>query len=383
MKTNQKTYVEIDSAALRKNAAQFRSLLKPDTRLMAVVKANAYGHGMIDVARTLKNDVDWLGVDSIDDALALHRARIRLPILILGYTPLVRLADAIRIGARQTVYNIETIKALATIAKNMRRRIPVHMKVETGLYRQGVLERDLDAVLTYLQSSQHLFLEGVSMHFANIEDTTDHRFAKQQLATYERIIRRIESRVGAIPYKHTAATAATMLMPETHGNLVRVGIGMYGLWPSRETKVSLIERGQEKLRLHPVLTWKSIVAQIKDVPAGEGVGYGLTETVQRKTKIAIIPVGYWDGYDRKLSSVGNVLIRGHRCKVIGRVAMNMIIVDVSHIRQIKLEDEVILLGKQGSETITAEELAQKIGTINYEVVTRINPLIVRRIITNS
>ncbi|MBI4262255.1 alanine racemase, partial [Candidatus Uhrbacteria bacterium] len=156
-----------------------------------------------------------------------------------------------------------------------------------------------------------------------------------------------------------------------------VGIGMYGLWPSRETKVSLIERGQVKLRLHPVLTWKSMVAQVKDVPAGEGVGYGLTETVQRKTKIAIIPVGYWDGYDRKLSSVGNVLIRGHRCKVLGRVAMNMIIVDVSHIRNIRLEDEVVLLGKQGSEVVTAEELAQKIGTINYEIVTRINPLIPR------
>jgi len=222
-------------------------------------------------------------------------------------------------------------------------------------------------------------IEGIYTHYANIEDTTNHSYARQQLKRFKEAIELLKKNGIKIPLKHTACSAAVILFPETYFDMVRLGISMYGLWPSPETFVSAKEKSR-KLNLEPALTWKTKIAQIKQIKAGTPISYGLTERVSQDSKIAVLPIGYWDGYDRKLSGIGNVLIRGRRCKVLGRVCMNMIIVDVSHISDVKLEDEVVLLGKQESEEITADELAQKIGTINYEVVTRINPLIPRIVI---
>lgn len=367
-----KTWVEINKKALQNNISQFQKLIGSKIKLMAVVKANAYGHGLTGVAKiAARSGVDWLGVDSVDEAIEIRKAGIKAPILIMGYTLLSRLEDVIKHDFRQVVYNKETIERL--------RQGKAHLKVETGTSRQGVGKEELLKLAKFIKKYPQIEIEGIYTHYANIEDTTDHSYAQQQLKRFREAVSLLEKNNIKIPIKHTACSAAVILFPETYFNMVRLGISMYGLWPSKETFISAREMGR-KINLEPVLAWKTIVAQIKNIKAGTPISYGLTERASQDSKIAILPVGYWDGYDRKLSGIANVLIRGKRCKVLGRVCMNMIMVDISHVPDVKLEDAVVLLGKQAGEQITAEELAQKIGTISYEVVTRINPLIPRIIV---
>jgi len=374
-----KTWIEINKKALQNNIQQFQKLIGDKVKLMAVVKANAYGHGLIEVAKiATESDVDWLGVDSIDEAIKLKKAGIKTPILILGYTLLSRLKDVVKYDLRQVVYNKETVQGLALNNKKAK-PLKIHLKIETGTSRQGLEKEELLELAKFINKFPNIEIEGTHTHYANIEDTTNHSYARQQLKRFKEAIELLEKNGIKIPLKHTACSAAVILFPETYFDMVRLGISMYGLWPSPETFVSAKEKNR-KLNLEPALTWKTKIAQIKQIKAGTPISYGLTERVSQDSKIAVLPIGYWDGYDRKLSGVGNVLIRGKRCKVLGRICMNMIIVDVSHIPDIKLEDEVVLLGKQGQEEILADELAQKIGTINYEVVTRINPLIPRIVI---
>ena len=352
---------------------------------MAVVKANAYGHGLVEVAKiAIESGVLWLGVDSIDEAVELRKTGIDTPILILGYTLLSRLEDVVKYDLRQVVYNRETIEKLKSLASKNKEtklfnKIKVHLKVETGTSRQGLEKEELLELAKFIKKHSQIEIEGAHTHYANIEDTTDHSYAQQQLQRFKQAVELLEKKGIKIPIKHTACSAAVILFPETYFSLVRVGISMYGLWSSKETFVSAQEKKRE-IKLEPVLTWKTKVAQIKKIKAGTPISYGLTEKTSQDSKIAVLPVGYWDGYDRKLSGIANVLIKGKRCKMLGRVCMNMIMVDVSHILDIKLEDEVVLLGAQGSEKIIVDELAQKIGTINYEVVTRINPLIPRIVV---
>jgi alanine racemase len=370
-----KTWVEINKKALKSNITQFQKLIGK-TNLMAIVKANAYGHGLVETTNVLNNNgVKHFGVDSIDEAIKLKKAGINSPILILGYTLKSRLKDVVRYGFRQVVYNKETVAILGKLNKN----IKIHLKVETGTFRQGIDKNQILNFIKFIKKFTKIEIEGVYTHFANIEDTTNHDYANKQLNKFKEIIGLLEKNNIHVPIKHIACTAATMLFSETHFDLVRVGIGIYGLWPSRETIVSA-KNERKKIVLNPVLTWKTKIAQIKNVKAGTSIGYGLTEKISKNSKIAIIPVGYYDGYDRKLSGTGNVLVRNKRCRILGRICMNMTIIDVSYVSNVKIEDEVVLLGKQGKEQITAEELAQKIGSINYEIVTRINPLIPRIIV---
>jgi alanine racemase len=380
-----KTWLEISKDNILHNLKEFRRILGKDVKIMAVVKSNAYGHGLAEMAGILKDkgvgpldkpedDKLWLGVDSIDEAIILKKTGVEAPILILGYTELSGLKDAVEGKFRLTVYNKEAITALGKLQKPAK----VHLKIETGTTRQGINENEILGFIEYARKFKNIEIEGLSTHFANIEDTTDHAYAKKQLARFESVITlltrgTLDSTVkGApchIPIKHVACSAAAILFKETHFNMARIGIGMYGMWSSKETFVS----AKHKLKLKPALTWKTIIAQIKKVKKGTPVSYGLTEKVSRDSLIAVLPIGYYDGLDRGLSSIGNVLVRGKRCKILGRICMNMCMVDVTDVKNVKLEDEVVLLGRQGREEITAEELAGKLGTINYEVVTRINP----------
>ncbi len=370
---------------------------------MSVVKSNAYGHGLVEVAKILNKKlvgVDWFGVDSIDEALLLKQVGIKKPILILGYIPLNQLKEAVKNNFRFVVYNYETVKALTKISSSTRLarsgnkkilpepvegNINIHIKVETGTSRQGIGEDKILNFAKFIQKHKNIKIEGIYTHFANIEDTTDHSYAEKQLGKFKKIIKLLKKNGVEIPIKHSACSAATILFPETHFNMVRVGIAQYGLWPSKETFVSAGALGGRtpfgvRPLLKPVLTWKTIIAQIKNVKKGTAISYGLTEKVNRDSKIAVLPIGYWDGFDRGMSSIGNVLIKGKRCKVLGRVCMNMCVVDVTDVPNVKLEDEAVIVGKQGREQISAEEFAAKLGTINYEVATRINPLIKRKII---
>lgn len=372
-----KTWVEINKKALQNNIRQFRKLIGNKVDLMAVVKSNAYGHGLVEVAKiAMKSGAAWLGVDSIDEAIELQKAGIKTPILILGYTLLSWLEEVVKYDLRQVVYNKETVRELVRQTAKNKRQVKIHLKVETGTSRQGLEKEELLKLAKFIKKYPQIEIEGIYTHYANIEDTTDHSYARMQLKKFKQAVELLEKNGIKIPIKHTACSAATILFPETYFDMVRLGISMYGLWPSKEIFISAREKNR-KVKLEPVLTWKTRVAQIKKIKAGMPISYGLTERASRNLKIAVLPIGYFDGYDRKISGIGNVLIKGKRCKVLGRVCMNMMMVDVSHIKNIKLEDEVVILGKQGSETISVDELAQKIGTINYEVVTRINPLIPR------
>jgi alanine racemase len=347
---------------------------------MAVVKANAYGHGLKEVAPIVnQNGADWLGVNSLEEGMALRQLRIRKPILILGCLPLEQIKEAIKNNLSLVVYNQETIKRANLVAARQKKKAKVHLKIETGTYRQGIKLDDLKDFSQFCLRKENIVIEGTYTHYANIEDTLDHTFALNQLKKFKKAVKMINQINNQKPLCHTACSAAIILYPKTYFNLVRLGISLYGLWPSNEVKV-LANRSRKKIELKPVLKWKSIIAQVKEVAKGETIGYGRSTKANRKMKIAVLPVGYWDGYDRKLSNSGQVLIKGQYAPVVGRICMNMMMVDVSGIKDSQPEEEVILIGKQGENEITAEELAEKMGTINYEVVTRINPLIPRKVV---
>lgn len=372
--------VEISRRALAHNIREFRRLIGPRRKFLAVVKANAYGHGLVEVAGMAAGEgVDWFGVNSVDEGAALRRAGVEAPILVLGYTPLASLEEAVAAGLRLTVYNKETVDRLAGLAARMRKTVRLHVKLETGTWRQGVAPRDLAAFVRGIRRRPGLVVEGLSSHFANIEDTTKHDYPRRQLETYRAACRALEAGGPRVPLKHMSCTAATILFPEPGFNLARVGIGLYGLWPSKETFLSCLLDKKAPLALEPVLSWKARIAQIKKVPAGADIGYGGTYRTTRPTALAVIPVGYFDGYDRGLSNAAHVLVKGRRAPVRGRVAMDFFMADVTDIPGLALEDEVTLLGADGRERITAEDLASLAGTISYEILARINPL-VRRVI---
>lgn len=369
------SWVEIDAARLRSNVEAFRTLAGPGTALMIVVKANAYGHGLDVVAPVVAEKADWLGVNCVDEALAITRLGVRKPVAILGHTPIDRIEDVVRGGYRQVLYRLDAATALSETAKKLNTTAKVHLKIETGTNRQGIAASGLAAFAGELQKLTAIEVEGAYTHFANIEDTLDPSFAQSQLQRFQET-RAALDRAGIRPTCiHASATAGALLYPEMDFDMVRVGIGAYGIWPSRETQVAARERGR-RVALAPVLTWKTRVVQVKEVHAGDYVGYGLTYRARRPMKLAVLPTGYYDGYDRKLSNSGHALIHGQPVPVVGRVAMNMTMLDVTD-ADAEPDDEVVLLGRQGSSEIRAEELAEKIGTIPYEVVARINPLIPR------
>ena len=373
--------VEIGRSALVHNIREFRRLIGPRRRFLAVVKANAYGHGILEIAGiAVEKGVDWLGVNSVEEGAALRREGIAVPVLVLGYAPFASLEEAVVRDLRLTVYNRETVARLAVLAGRLRKTVRVHVKLETGTWRQGVAAKDLAAFVRDIRKRPGVVAEGLSSHFANIEDTTKHDYPRRQLEVYRTACRGLESAGLRVPIKHMSCTASTILFPEPGFNLARVGIGLYGLWPSKETYLSCLLDRKEPLSLEPVLSWKARIAQIKKVPAGADIGYGCTYRTTRPTVLAVIPVGYFDGYDRGLSNTAHVLVKGRRAPVRGRVAMDFLMADVTDVPGLKLEDEVTLLGADGRERITAEDLASLAGTISYEILARINPLIPRVIV---
>jgi alanine racemase len=374
------TWVEISRTALANNIRRFRAIIGEKTILCPCVKSNAYGHGLVDTAGIFINaGADWLSVNALYEARLLRSAGITAPLYILGYVPAEGIREALELDCRLVVYNSETIEAVEAFAQTCGKRAKVHIKVETGSNRQGVWPEDLPGFARHITACPHIELEGLATHFANIEDTTDHSYAEQQLARFEKAARSLDEAGIPVPIKHCANSAATILFPKTHFQMVRVGISGYGMWPSNETYVSHVKERKNNFRLLPALTWKARIVQIKQIPAGEYIGYGCTYKTSHETRLAIVPVGYYDGYDRGITS-GYVLVRGRRAAIRGRICMNILMIEVTDIPEAALEDEVILIGRSGDETIFAEQFAQWAGTINYEVTTRINDRIPRVVV---
>lgn len=396
------TWVEINKSNLIHNIKTFRRLSGQQVILAPCVKANAYGHGLIETSKIISGaGTDWLCVNALFEASALRAAGIKIPIYILGYVMIKELKEAVRLGCRLVVYNKESVVGLAKAARKLRCKARIHVKIETGNNRQGILMDEVLDFAKFVRRFPEIELEGVSTHFANIEDTLDPSYAMLQLCNFEKAIRTLAATGFDVPIKHCANSAATMLHPETHFNMVRPGIAVYGLWPSEEVrnKVEKLDcaskptykstddsvgdsTNKRDITLKPVLSWKTRVAQIKEVQKGSYIGYGCTFRAPRRTKLAILPVGYYDGYDRGFSNKSHVLLRGARAPLRGRVCMNIIMTDVTDIPNVSLEDTATLIGKDGREEITAEELASLIGTINYEITTRINEKIPRVVTTN-
>ncbi|MBI4917761.1 MAG: alanine racemase [Acidobacteria bacterium] len=368
------TWIEVSAAALRNNLQLFRSLLTPGTALLAVVKANGYGHGLEHVARTCAGaGVEMLGVHGAAEVLALRRAGLELPVLVMGYLTATQVEQVVDPGVHVLVSSRRVLDVLGAHAARHGSSLAVHLKVDTGTHRQGVTP---DEAVHLAREATRLGLRvaGVATHFANIEDTTDHSYARGQLDRFRAAVAAVEEAVGPVPHVHAACSAAALLFREADFSMARVGISLYGHWPSKETHLSwLLAHGRDGVKLEPALSWRVVVGQVKDVPRGSPIGYGLTFRPTRASRIAVLPVGYADGYPRSLSNRASVLLRGCRAPVVGRVCMDIVMVDVTDVPGVAEGDVATLIGRDGEEWVTAEELAELAGTINYEVLARLSP----------
>lgn len=375
---HQKVWVEISKSALLHNVKQIQRIVKP-CGVMAVVKSNAYGHGIKEVAKIVQKNVEWFVVDSLVEAIELRSSGIQNRLLVIGYIDPADVSLCAKHRISFVMYDRKMLAAIASDRKAKKGSYRIHLKIETGTTRQGLQGKELIAFASEVSAVPSAIIEGAYTHYANIEDTIDPAYAMAQLARFEEEIQALKKAGSTPSVVHTAASAAAILYKETRFDSIRLGIALYGHWPSREVQIVSKQRGIQ-LDLKPVLTWKTRVAQVKTVNPGTPVSYGLTERLQRKSKIAVLPVGYWDGYDRGLSSVGQVLIRGRLCKIVGRICMNMMMVDVTDVPGVSAHDEVVLIGSMKKQSVTAEEISAKIGSIQYEILTRINPMIKRIVV---
>jgi alanine racemase len=370
------TEVSISKQNLLHNLAQFRKVLGK-TKFMAVVKSNAYGHGVSAVSKIAENHVDSFGTANGTEALALREYGIKKPILVLNYYGTDQIKDLIAKNISLVVYDLSQAQIISAAAKKLKKKAVIHIKVGTGLSRLGVKAYDAATFINRVLKLPNINIEGMFSHFAASED--DPTFTKIQLGHFEKIIEDLKKNSIFIPVKHIACTSSALAFPETRYDMARIGLGIYGL-ESYKTIHSQVVKSNPGFSLKPVLTWKAKILAVKDLPIGAYIGYGRTFKTQRKTKLAILPVGYFEGYDRSLSNLSEVLVSGKRCKVRGRVYMNLLSVDVTGVKNVKAGDTAVLLGRQSREEISADELAQIAGTINYEIVTRINPVIPRVVV---
>ncbi len=361
-------WVEVDLKAIAHNIRELRRITNPKARIMAVVKANAYGHGMIEVARqSLENGAEALGIANIEEGIQLRKAGIDAPVLIFGYTSPVHAKKLIEFDLTQTVYSYETSRALSEAVAAYGKKIKVHIKVDTGMGRLGLLRGIKDNSLSEVESISRLpmlELEGIYTHFATA-DKSDRSYAGKQFEIFMDFLNQLRIAGLEIPVTHAANSAAIINMPETHLDMVRAGISIYGLYTSEEVDRSII-------KLKPAMELKTKIIHLKKVPAGFKVSYGTTYETEKPTTIATVSIGYADGLNRLLSSKGRMLVcGGQSAPIVGRVCMDMTMLDVGKIPEIAIGEEVVVFGKQGNASISVDEIASTINTINYEVVSTI------------
>lgn len=371
-----KTHIELNKANLLHNLKVFKETTRK--KVMFVVKANAYGHGLPEIIEISKDlpYVDYYAVDALPEALVIRSRQQKKPVLILGWSDRAELTEIIANGFETVIPSLEQLKLAREIAKKSNHKAFIHLKLETGTNRLGLEPEKIIPLLKGFPDP-HMELSGIYSHFANIEDTTDPTFARQQLSVFNQVLAYLPP--GRI-LKHFSSSASSLLFPKTYFDIVRVGISAYGYWPSRQTHALYLEKNRKQVVFKPVLSWHAKVAQVKQIKKGSAIGYGLSYRTYNKVKIIVVPVGYYDGYDRKLSNVSQVLVNGVKAPVRGRICMDMFMVDVSHIKNVNVGDRVIILGEENHERVHADTLAELAGTINYEILARINPLIPRMIV---
>jgi alanine racemase len=356
------TWAEIDLQALAFNFQTIRSLLPESVRIIAVVKANAYGHGAVAVSRKLESlGADYLAVAFLEEGLELRSSGIHLPVLLLnGFWP-GQEEQVVRNGFTATVWEASMAKALEAAGKKLRMKVRIHFKIDTGMSRLGVTDEQALKVLQNCRDLRWTEVEGIFTHLA-CSDIPESRKTRAQLRVFNRIQKLLATQGATFSWNHAASSAGILLYPEAWFDGVRPGLLLYGINPQDAHPVPL----------RPVLTLKTNILQLKRIKKGTSVGYGASYTVQRDSLVAILPVGYADGYNRLLSNRGTVLLRGQRVTIAGRISMDLTVIDVTGVNSPQVGDEVVLIGKQGKEEITAKELADLTQTIPYEVLTGIS-----------
>lgn len=353
-----RTWCEVSLDAITHNLEQFRGIA-PTAKIMAVVKADAYGHGVQEVSRTLADSgVDALAVAFTDEAFQLRKNGISIPILVLGHTPVEYMGEIVDLDITPTVYDFSTAKAVSNAAQRRNKIAKIHIKIDTGMNRLGYLA-NTDTVETILDLATlpNIQIEGLFTHFACADDEND-AYTKQQFDRFTALVSDLEKKGLYIPQKHVCNSAAAIRFPEMHLDMIRIGISLYGLYPSNI---------KYNIDLRPAMQLKSTIAHIKEVEQGEAISYGGIYVTNRKSKVATIPIGYADGYSRLLSGRAKVIVNGKFVPVLGRICMDQCMIDVTDVNNINIEDEVVLFGAQEGLSIPIEELAQIEGTINYEL----------------
>lgn len=363
------TYVEISLDALRANIQGFQNVLGPKMQLMAVVKANGYGHGAIQVAREATAcGVSHLAVAFLDEAIELREAGIETPILVLGYTPPDGLALARKYQVTLAVFSDDVLDALEKLerleeSEDQVAPLRVHIKLDTGMGRLGL--HDTESARAFIRRALQLpnvQVEGLFTHYA-CADEADASYTNVQYAKFKQLVDEFAAEGVTFPLLHAGNSATAIQYPDLSYNMIRLGISMYGLYPSAEVN-------RQQIALQPVMSFKTGVVHVKTLPAGAGVSYGATYVTEQAERVATLPVGYADGFTRMLTGRAEVLVRGHKAPVIGRICMDQCIISVQHmqdVQSVQVGDEVVIFGTQGEQTITADDLAQRLGTINYEI----------------
>lgn len=363
------TLCTVDLAALRWNFRQIKKRVGPGVKVLAMVKGNAYGHGAPEVAKTLaKAGCDAFGVATLEEGLGLRRAGVKSPILIFAGVYPGQLGELVRFRLTPTLGEPSLLNRFEALARRRKISLPFHLKVDTGMGRLGLAASEIDGWLPELRKLRALKLEGVFSHFSHA-DSVEGDYTRRQLEIFKQVTQRLRTEGHDPPLLHLANSAAVITLPGAYFTMVRPGLMLYGVYPSPGMA--------SQIELRPVLSWKTRVFQLKKVPAGASISYGQTFVTHRESLIAALPLGYADGYHRLLSSRGAVLVRGKRAPIAGRVCMDLTMVDVTDIGGVRQGDEVVLLGRQGGENLSADEMAGWAETISYEVLTSISARVPR------
>lgn len=352
-------WVEIDLSAIRHNFKAIKALVGPKVKIMPVVKADAYGHGIIPVSETLMAEgADFLAVSYVEEGIALRKTGISIPIVILLGMSLKDAKRAFSYKLTPVIYSMELAKALSDIAERDKKDMPIYVKIDTGMGRLGIFYKEAIPFLRTLRRLPGLDLKGLTSHLAVAE--TNPSFTQKQISRFKKIIEETKNLGINLKYSHIANSAAALQYKESHFQVIRPGLSIYGIYPTHAL--------HKKIALKQAMSFKTKVLYLKKLPPKTGISYGHTFVTNKETKVAVLPIGYDHGLFRSLSNKGEVLIRGKRAKILGTVCMHLTMVDITQIPDVDVEEEAVVLGKQGKEVISAEEIAKRAGTISYDVV---------------
>jgi len=362
---------QINLDAVVNNIIVLKNIMAKQSKFMAVVKADAYGHGAVKIAKkALESGADTLGVARLDEAVELRQAGITAPVLVFGYIYPAQAGLVNQLDLTATIYNFNMAKALSQRACDLGIRLNVHLKIDTGMGRVGIIvQKKIVQEIKKIKQLPGIETQGIYTHFA-AADHKERAYTIEQLNMFDSLLNDLKKENIEFKVCHAANSAGILEYPDSHYDMVRAGISLYGLYPSNEIDKS-------RAKLIPAMTLKSIITSVRKVPKGFKVSYGMTHKTDQKTILASVPIGYADGFSRLFSSKGYMLVKGEKAPIVGRVCMDQTIIDVGHIPGVKVEDEVVLIGSQKDKTISADELAQNANTINYEIVSSLTSRVKR------